>query len=428
MTVRDGGNGPTRLRSRSVQLALIATVQVLGMAMWFSASAVLPALRETWHIGDLAAVWLTASVQVGFVIGAVTSALFNLPDRFPPQRVVAVGAVGAALATAAVPTIADGFVPAVVCRLLVGVFLAGVYPVGMKLMASWFDTSGRGLALGVLVGALTIGSALPHLVNGLGRLPWEGVLYTSAGIGVAAAVLAVAAVRPGPHLGGGAPQHRPRYVLEMFRERGPLLANLGYFGHMWELYALWTWLPSFLADGKRPDATTLGLVTFLVIGIAGVGGCLLGGWAADRFGRAPAAGTALLVSGACCLASPLFHQASWVVLTIGLMVWGASVIADSGVFSTALSEVADRRYIGTALTAQTALGFLLTVVTINLVPLIADVVGWRYAFLVLAPGPLLGAWAMRALGRRTPQAGSGAPHHPAPRPHPSSQASTGATS
>ncbi|MFF5989996.1 MFS transporter [Prauserella flavalba] len=385
---------------RYVQLGLIAAMQVFGLAVWFSASAVVPTLREVWHISDAQAVWLTASVQVGFVAGAITSAALNLPDRFPPQRVAACSALGAALVTAAVPVFADGFGVAVVLRLCTGFFLAGVYPVGMKLMASWFGSTGRGLALGVLVGALTLGSALPQLLKGLGTLPWQGVLGAAAALGAVAALLAVTLVRPGPYLSGGAARHRPRYALEMFRERGPLLANLGYFGHMWELYALWTWLPSFVAAGTVAADTTTGLVAFAAIGVAGFAGCLLGGWAADRYGRARAAGAALVVSGVCCVLSPLFYGSALPVLLVLLVVWGAAVIADSGVFSTALSEVADSRYVGTALTAQTAIGFLLTVVTINLVPVLADLTGWRYAFLVLAPGPILGALAMRALGGR----------------------------
>ncbi|WP_010311771.1 MFS transporter [Saccharopolyspora spinosa] len=384
--------------NRYVQLGLIAAVQVLAMSMWFSASAVVPALRGAWDISDMQAVWLTASVQVGFVVGAVVSAALNLPDRFPPQLVAACSALGAAAATVSVPLFADGFGPAVLCRLCTGFFLAGVYPVGMKLMASWFGAAGRGLALGVLIGALTVGSALPHLIKGLGSLPWQGVLVTAAAIGVGAAVLVATLVRPGPHLSRGGAQHRPRYALEMFRERGPRLANLGYFGHMWELYALWTWLPAFVTASTASGDATVGLVSFVAIGIAGVVGCLLGGWGADRFGRAPAAGVALVVSGACCLLSPLLFGAPWPLLMVLLVVWGAAVIADSGVFSTALSEVADSRYIGTALTAQTAIGFLLT---INFVPVLAALVGWRYAFLVLAPGPILGALAMRALGGRT---------------------------
>ncbi|MFC5995506.1 MFS transporter [Pseudonocardia hispaniensis] len=394
------------LGHRHVQLGLIATVQVLGMAMWFSASAVVPALREAWHIGDLQAVWLTASVQVGFVIGAAASTLLNLPDRVPPQYVTAGSALAAAASTAAVPALADGFATAVALRLLTGAFLAGIYPVGMKLMASWFGASGRGQALGVLVGALTLGSALPHLINGFGRLPWHAVLFAAAALGVVAAAVAGLLVRQGPHIGVTGARLHPRYAIEMFRERGPRLANLGYFGHMWELYALWTWLPAFLLASRAdsgavgPPQASLGLIAFVVIGGAGAVGCLVGGVGADRYGRAPVAAAALVVSGACCLVSPLIYGAPMVVLLPVLLVWGAAVIADSGVFSTALSEVADHRYVGTALTAQTAIGFLLTVVSMNVVPLLAAQLGWRYAFLLLAPGPVLGALAMRSLGRR----------------------------
>ena len=176
------------------------------------------------------------------------------------------------------------------------------------------------------------------------------------------------------------------------------MVSLGYFGHMWELYALWTWLSMFVAAGRetRGDTTTVstGLIAFAAIGVAGAVGSLLGGWASDRFGRPPAAVVALVVSGSCCVASPLFFAAPTIVLVAFVLVWGAAVIADSGVFSTALSETTDARYVGTALTAQTGIGFLLTVVTIQLVPIAADLIGWHYAFLILAPGPLIGAVAM----------------------------------
>ena len=192
----------------------------------------------------------------------------------------------------------------------------------------------------------------------------------------------------------------------MFAERGPRLASLGYFGHMWELYALWTWLPMFVVASRaeRGDAaaSSTGFIAFVAIGVAGTIGCLLGGWASDRFGRSPAAVAALVISGACCVASPIFFAAPTVVLVVFLLVWGAAVIADSGVFSTSLSETTDARFVGTALTAQTAIGFLLTVVTIQLVPVVADLIGWQYAFLLLAPGPLIGAVAMSALGARQP--------------------------
>ncbi|NGM15136.1 MFS transporter [Verrucosispora sp. WMMA2044] len=392
-----------------MQRALIAAVQVLGLAVWFSASAVVPALRESWQISAAASVWLTASVQLGFVAGAVTSTVLNLADRIRPHLLMAGSATLAAACTGVFALTVDGLAGAIPLRFLTGVFLAGVYPVGMKLTGSWAPPARRGLAFGVMIGALTLGSALPHLIGGLGDLPWRGVMGTAAGCALLGAVLAVTLVREGPQFAPGTPPRpHPRYALAMFGQRGPRLVNLGYFGHMWELYALWTWLPSFLIAGTAARTgdgdADVSLLAFLAIGVAGVAGCLVGGWAADRFGRPRAAFTALVVSGACCLASPLFFTAPPGAVVLLGVVWGAAVIADSGVFSTALSEVADKRYVGTALTAQTAIGFALTVVTIQLVPVLADAVGWRWAFLLLAPGPAVGALAMRAFGRQPTRA------------------------
>ena len=383
------------------QRALIALVQVLGLSVWFSATAVVPSLRSEWDIAATAAVWLTASVQIGFVAGALTSAVVNLADRATPQHLLAASALGAAACTAALTFFVTGLGAAIPLRFLTGMFLAGVYPVGMKLMASWAESSVRGRTFGVLLGALTLGSALPHLISGLGPLPWRTVMLAAATLTAAGAVVALTLVRPGPHLAVRATTPNPRYAIALLAERGPRLASLGYFGHMWELYALWTWLSMFVAAGRgeRGDAAgaSTGFIAFVGIGVAGAVGCLLGGWASDRFGRPPAAVAALVISGTCCLASPIFFAAPTIVLVAFLSVWGAAVIADSGVFSTSLSETTDTRFVGTALTAQTAIGFLLTVVTIQLVPIVADLIGWQYAFLLLAPGPLIGAVAMSAL-------------------------------
>ncbi len=384
--------------SSRAQLALVAGVQILGLAVWFSATAISPTLRTEWDLSATATVWLTASVQIGFAIGAVTSSTLGLPDRFVPQRLMATCALGAAACTALLAAYADGLALAVPLRLATGLLLAGIYPVGMKLTASWAEPLDRGKAFGRLIGALTLGSALPHLITSAGPLPWRGVMTAASLLCLGAAVVALALVRPGPLLVTGT-RPRARFALDGFRARGPRLANLGYFGHMWELYAFWTWLPAFLLAARGLPGGTLdrgvSLLTFATIGVAGVAGCLVGGWASDRFGRSPAAVTALVVSGLCCLASPLFFAAPGALLVAFLAVWGAAVIADSGVFSTALSETADQRYVGTALTVQTAIGFSLTVVTIQLLPLVAAAVTWQYAFWLLVPGPLLGAVAMR---------------------------------
>ncbi|TPG29624.1 MFS transporter [Mycolicibacterium hodleri] len=383
------------------QRALVALVEVLGLSVWFSATAVVPSLRAEWGISSAAAVWLTASVQIGFVVGAVASAVLNLADRTPPRLLLAASALCAATCTAVLALFANGLAAAVPLRFLTGTFLAGVYPVGMKLAASWSRPVDRGRTFGILLGALTIGSALPHLISGLGQLPWRTVMLAAAALTAVAAIVAVTLIRPGPQLEIGAITPHPRHAMAIFVHRGPRLVSLGYFGHMWELYALWTWLAMFVAAGRaqRGDtaAPSTGLIVFVAIGVAGAAGCLLGGWASDYFGRPPAAIAALVISGACCAASPVFFAAPTAVLTVFLLVWGAAVIADSGVFSTSLSETTDPRYVGTALTAQPAVGFLVTVVTIQLVPLVAGLIGWQYAFLLLTTGPLIGAAAMCVL-------------------------------
>jgi MFS family permease len=385
-----------------VQRGLIALVLVLAMAVWFSASAVVPALAGEWHLSAGAAAWMTAPVQAGFVLGAVGSAVLGLADRIRPHPLVAGCAAGAAGCTLLMALFADGLPAAVPLRFATGAFLAGVYPVCMKLMASWSPPAGRALAMGVLIGCLALGSALPHLIDGLGQLNWRAVLVAAAATAFGAAIVAGVLVRPGPQFPAAAGTGRSRYALAMFSDRGPRLVSLAYFGHMWELYALWTWLPAFLiASGTTTTGHegASGIDAFLAIGVAGLAGCLLGGWAADRLGRAATAAAALTVSGGCCLLSPLFFTASRPWLLAFTAVWGAAVIADSGVFSTLLSEVADRRYVGTALTTQTAIGFLLTIVTIQVIPLTAAVTGWHYAFLPLAAGPMTALPALAALSR-----------------------------
>ncbi|MBD8870131.1 MFS transporter [Nocardioides sp. MJB4] len=373
------------------------------MSCWFSASAVVPALRVDWGITAGQATLLTVAVQLGFVTGAVTSAALNVSDLFPAHAVVAVSALVASASTAVIALTVDSLAPALLLRFVTGMALAGVYPTGLKLMTSWFDR-GRGLALGVLVAALTLGSALPQLVSSFAALPWRGVLVVSALLSLTGAIVAWLLVRPGP-LARPAPPLHPRYVLTLFTERGPLLANLGYFGHMWELYAMWTWTPAYLAASLAEDGsvegsrTVVGLAAFTVIGVAGVVGCLGGGLLGDRLGRARVAGWAMRVSAACCLLAALvFGQSPWLVLPV-LLLWGASVIADSGLFSSCVADVADPRYVGTALTTQTAVGFLLTVATINAVPYVVEVAGWPAATALLAIGPVAGAVAMAKLHR-----------------------------
>ena len=393
---RDGVIAEERLRTR--QLLLICAVEVLAMGLWFSASSVVPQLSDEWHLSDAGATWLTTSVQLGFVAGALTSAILNLPDRMPLTRLIGASALLAAAANAAVAVLAHGLALAIPLRFLTGVALAGVYPPGIKLMATWFRT-GRGFAVGALVGALALGSGTPHLVNALPALDWQAVLSVASVLAVVGAGLAVATLHEGPYAAAAAP-FAPGYVRRLFGDRAQRLVCFGYFGHMWELYAMWTWVPAYAAasftaagDGD-PSRTSVELAAFAAVGVAGLAGCILGGLVADARGRAAVTIWAMGVSGTCCVLAAAVYGLAPAVVVILMLVWGMAVVADSAQFSTALTEVADPEYVGTAVTAQTAIGFAITVVSIRLLPGVRDAVGWRYAFLFLAVGPALGIVAM----------------------------------
>lgn len=375
------------------------------MTLWFSATAVLPALEDAWELGPTGAAWLTAAVQLGFVVGALTSAVFNLPDLLPPRRLVAASAVLGAAANLALALCVTSLGPALALRFLTGVCLAGVYPPGMKIAAGHVTGRSRGLAIGVLVGALTIGSATPHLVAGIldgSSLSFELVLSISSALALVGAILMVTAVGDGPH----APPPVPfdvHQIGRVLRNRSVLLANAGYCGHMWELYAMWTWLVTFLmasSDGAHERAARV--FAFAAIGVAGAFGAAAGGWLADRAGRTRVTVIAMAISGTCCLASPALYGAPWLLLVPFGLVWGACAVADSAQFSAAVTELTETDYVGTALTLQTSLGFALTMVTIQGLPLLAEIdgVGWQYAFVALAPGPFLGCIAMARLRRR----------------------------
>lgn len=404
----DGGAGeteaaPTRASS---QLGLIALVQVLALAVWFSASAVLPQLRAAWDVGTVGSVLLTVAVQLGFVLGAVGSAMLGLADRYAPQRVLAAGAAVAAAATALTAAVVDGAGVGIALRLVTGAGLALVYPVGLKLMASWFGAHGRGFALGALVGALTLGSLLPHLFTGIFGQNWRAAMTAGAASSLLAATLAVILLRPGPYLTVGA---RPQaaQTLTAFRVVRPRLVNLSYLGHMWELYAVWAWSASWLVASRAvydPGVTAgaLAVLVLVAFGVLGAVGCLVAGWAGDRVGRAPVARVAVATSGLCCLLTPWAYSWPTWALAVFCGVWGATVIADSAMFSTLLSEVSDQRWVGTALTVQTACGFALTTVTISALPFVADLVGWRWTMLVLVPGPLLAVLTLTRLRRTDP--------------------------
>ena len=383
-------------------LAVLGVAMVLAMTTWFSAAAVLPQLRQEWGLGTAAASWLTIAVQLGFVCGALASATLNLADRIPPRRLVLYGTIGAAVANLGL-VMADGIATAVPLRLVTGAFLAVVYPPALKCVATWFR-AGRGTAMGVMVGALTVGSALPHLVRGVADIPWESVIVVTSALTVAGGLIAELVASDGPFVFPSA-RFDPRQMGAVLLHRPTRLASMGYFGHMWELYAMWAWFAVFFTDvlGGGPDAEQRAAVaTFAVIGIGGVGS-LAAGRMSDRRGRSYAASVALAASGAVAAFIGFMVDAPpLLVLVVGLW-WGFWVVADSAQFSAIVTEVADQRYVGTAVTVQLAIGFTLTVVTIWLVPVVRDSLGWGWAFALLVPGPALGLLAMAALGSSRPR-------------------------
>ena len=391
---------PVSLAHKWRTLLILALAELLGMAVWFSASAVVPALTEVWGLGDNGRSWLTMSVQIGFVVGALGSALLNLADRIPARKFFTVSALLAGLATALIPLVANGVAPALLLRFLTGVLLAGVYPVGMKIMTTWTQAD-RGLGIGLLVGALTIGSAAPHLINAFGGVgAWQIVLYVAAASAIVCGLLAWFFVREGPYRTQSPPFNWKEIGL-ILRDREILLVNLGYLGHMWELYAMWVWIPLFLLAsfalvGISPAWASA--AAFAVIAIGGLGS-LLAGLLADKLGRTTITMASLLVSGSIALTIGFFYGGNPLVLTGMALIWGFAVVADSAQFSAAVSELAEKSYIGTALTLQTSLGFLLKLFTIRLVPMMVTAVTWRYAFMILAVGPAVGIMAMGLLRR-----------------------------
>ncbi|WP_436172855.1 MFS transporter [Mesorhizobium sp. LjNodule214] len=377
-------------------LSLLCLAVVLSLTTWFSATAILPELKQELALGPGAEAWLTNGVQVGFVIGALAASLVNLPDLVRLSRLMAAAALVAALANASLLFHPEAG-SAIAARIVTGAALAGVYPPALKVVATWF-TRDRGLALGAVIGALTIGSALPHLFRAaLSALDWRPVVAAASLATAIGALLFLLFAREGPYPFGKA-VFEPSRIGQVFREKPLLLANLGYLGHMWELYAMWAWLLAYTRAAFEAQAVgtaaAASLSTFFVVA-SGILGCLLGGYLSDRIGRTATTAGMMVVSGSCALLMGfLFTGPLWLFMFVAI-VWGISVIGDSAQFSAAVTELADRRFVGTALSVQLGAGFALTVLAIWLTPRFANLIGgWRWAFLLLVPGPLLGTVAM----------------------------------
>jgi MFS family permease len=346
---------------------------------------------------------LTNGVQIGFVCGALAASLVILPDLVKLNWLMAGGAALAALANALL-LLEPGPAGAVALRVMTGVALAGVYPPALKLVSTWFNRD-RGLALGVVIGALTLGSSLPHLFRGLANaIDWEVVVMASSSFAATGAILFVFCAHEGPY-----PFARAVFDLRqlgaVFRDRGLLLANLGYFGHMWELYAMWAWLLVYVraafAIQTPSSAAAASFVTFAAIA-AGAAGCILGGMLSDHIGRTLTTAGMMVVSSLCALLVGFtFEGPPWLFVLV-ILIWGISIIGDSAQFSAAISELANQRFVGTALSAQLGIGFALAIIAVWLIPQFADYIGsWQWTFLLLVPGPVIGTVSMLLL-RKNP--------------------------
>ncbi len=387
---------------KTASIILLALCEVAAMSLWFSASAVVPSITAEYPLSDFQISLFTSSVQAGFVLGTLVSAVMGLADRLEPRRFFMASALIASIANASILVIEPGSPLVYVARLITGICMAGIYPVGMKMAGSWAKGD-LGLLVAILVGALTLGSAAPHLFNAFGGIDWRFTIMTTSAAGLFAA-LAINLVKIGPRQSATRAFSASQLALA-FRDPALRLANFGYLGHMWELYAMWAWLGIFLAasfeinsGGYDPDLLAR-YATFAVIGAGGLIGCLAGGLLSDRYGRTTLTMAAMAISGSCALVVGFLFGGPPLLLGIICLIWGITIIADSAQFSASITELSEPELIGTMLTIQTCAGFILTLITIHLMPLLVDTVGWSWAFAPLSIGPFLGVWAMARLRR-----------------------------
>ena len=378
-------------------LPIIIFSQFTGTSLWFAGNAVIADLQSDWDLAEQSVGYITSAVQLGFIIGTLVFAFLAVADRFSPRKVFFWCSIAGAAANILVLVGPESLFGLLFLRFTTGFFLAGIYPVGMKIAAGWYEKD-LGRALGYLVGALVLGTAFPHLLRGMGtELPWQQVIIGVSILAVCGGVLMHIFVPDGPHLPKGS-KFNPRALAIVFRSKAFRASAFGYFGHMWELYTLWAFIPVWLLAYAQTINMELN-VSVWSFGIIASGfiGCAVGGLVSEKTGSAKVAATQLLISGICCLLSPFLFDAGVIIFLAFLVVWGITVIGDSPQFSALNAENAPREYVGSALTIANSIGFLITVFSIEMVNALLPVVGPQIIFWLLIPGPVFGLWALRPL-------------------------------
>jgi MFS family permease len=378
-------------------LPIIIFSQFAGTSLWFAGNAIIPDLQQSWTLPEHSISYVTSAVQLGFIVGTLVFAYLALADRFSPRKVFFSCSMIAAISNSALLLIPEEMMTLLILRFVTGFFLAGIYPVGMKIAASWYE-KGLGRALGYLVGALVLGTAFPHLIRSLSaEIPWQQVIAGVSLLAVSGGLLLLLMVPDGPFLPKGSPFNAKVLAL-IFRSRKFRASAMGYFGHMWELYTLWAFIPLFLLGYsiQSNESINISLWSFITIAVGFIG-CAVGGLISVKLGSAKVASIQLLISGACCILSPFLFQAEWPIFMLFILVWGVTVIGDSPQLSTLTAQNAPREYVGSALTIVNSIGFLITVVSIQLTSSLLPVLGVQYIFWLLIPGPVLGWFALRSI-------------------------------
>ncbi|NIP39065.1 MAG: MFS transporter [Candidatus Dadabacteria bacterium] len=371
-------------------LPVLIFSQFAGTSLWFAGNAIISDLQVNWNLHPASIGWVTSSVQFGFITGTLCFAFFTISDVFSPRKVFFVCSILGALANINIYLLADGLTSLLIFRFLTGFFLAGIYPVGMKIASGWYK-DGLGRAMGFLVGALVLGTAFPHLIKGLGgALHWNSVIISVSCLCVLGGLLMFLLVPDGPYLYKGT-KFNYKAIYHIFSSKDLRASAFGYFGHMWEIYTIWAFIPVLLAAYSALHGTEINIPVWAFVFIAcGALGCFLGGIISRKKGSATVAFYQLAISALCCAFSPLLFDAPEIIFFLVLIIWGITVAGDSPQFSTLTAETAPKEYVGSALTIVTCIGFSITIFSIEFVNYVLTILDPRYVFILLTPGPIAG--------------------------------------